>query len=79
MIRNSWGQQLKAVFEGIEAPVWDINAASNLTGHHSSASANNVHCKPVMVRIRIKPQAIHNGKPAILRGTTQQSASALIS
>jgi predicted proteasome-type protease len=26
MIRNSWGQQLKAVFEGIEAPVWDINA-----------------------------------------------------
>ncbi|WP_423708884.1 peptidase [Undibacterium sp. WLX3042] len=50
MIRNSWGQQLKAVFEGIEAPVWDINAASDtLNDHHSTASANNVHCKPVMV------------------------------
>lgn len=50
MIRNSWGQQLKTVFEGIEAPVWDINAsASNLTGHQPSASAANTHSKPVMV------------------------------
>ena len=36
MIRNSWGGQLKAVFEGIAAPVW--NAAPDATSNVLSAA-----------------------------------------
>ncbi|MFA9217759.1 MAG: hypothetical protein ACEQSK_11720, partial [Sphingomonadaceae bacterium] len=45
MIRNSWGQQLKRVFEGLDDPVW--NAAPETTSNVlSSASAGS---KPVRV------------------------------
>jgi putative proteasome-type protease len=37
MIRNTWGQQLKAIFEGIAAPVW--NAAPETTGNVLSSAA----------------------------------------
>lgn len=45
MIRNTWGQQLKSVFEGLEAPAW--NAAPAAPGHvlHST----NTIGKPVRV------------------------------
>lgn len=40
MIRNTWGQQLKTIFEGIAAPVW--NAAPDTTGNVlSSATARS--------------------------------------
>lgn len=45
MIRNTWGQQLKSVFEGLEAPLW--NAAPETPGNvlHSA----NTNSKPVRV------------------------------
>ena len=47
MLRNSWGQQLKAVFEGIAAPVWD--AAPGAT--ENVLSSTNMHSKPVRVAL----------------------------
>ncbi|WP_343731663.1 proteasome-type protease [Duganella sp.] len=40
MIRNTWGQQLKRVFEGLDAPAW--NAAPETTGNvlHSTNTGN---------------------------------------
>ncbi len=45
MIRNTWGHQLKSVFEGLEAPAW--NAAPETPGNvlHST----NTHSRPVRV------------------------------
>jgi len=47
MIRSSWGDQLKAVFEGIDAPVWDAapGTADNVL------SSTNMHSKPVRVAL----------------------------
>lgn len=47
MIRDTWGQQLKQVFEGIDDPVW--NAAPETTSNVLSSS--NMHSKPVRVAI----------------------------
>ena len=47
MIRDTWGQQLKHVFEGIVDPVW--NAAPETTSNVLSSS--NMHSKPVRVAI----------------------------
>jgi len=38
MIRSTWGQQLKSIFEGIAAPVW--NAAPDTTGNVLSSAAS---------------------------------------
>jgi putative proteasome-type protease len=45
MIRSTWGHQLKSVFEGLDAPVW--NAAPEVAGNvlHSA----NTSSKPVQV------------------------------
>ena len=43
MIRDTWGQQLKRVFDGIDEPVWD--AAPETIG--SVLSNTNMHSKPV--------------------------------
>ena len=43
VLRNSWGQQLKAVFEDIAAPVW--NAAPGTTDNVLSSA--NMHSRPV--------------------------------
>lgn len=43
MIRNTWGQQLKRVFESIDDPVWD--AAPEITAN--VLQATNMHSKPV--------------------------------
>jgi putative proteasome-type protease len=47
MIRNTWGHQLKSVFEGLDAPVW--NAAPETAGNvlHSA----NTGSKPVRVAL----------------------------
>ena len=46
MIRSTWGQQLKNVFEGIHDPVW--NAAINTEVNVLSSAAN--HNQPVRVQ-----------------------------
>ena len=43
MIRNTWGQQLKSVFESMDDPIWD--AAADVTSN--VLSATNIHSKPV--------------------------------
>ena len=45
MIRETWGQQLKRVFDGIDEPVWD--AAPEVIGN--VLSNTNMHSKPVRV------------------------------
>ena len=45
MIRNTWGQQLKRVFESIDDPIWD--AAPDITSN--VLQATNMHSKPVRV------------------------------
>lgn len=47
MIRSTWGQQLKAVFEGIDDPVWNAapETASNVL------SSVNMHSKPVRAAV----------------------------
>jgi putative proteasome-type protease len=57
MLRNSWGQQLKAVFEGIDAPVWD--AAPDAT--ENVLSSTNMHSKPVRVAL---PASLGPAAPA---------------
>ncbi len=47
MIRDTWGEQLKQVFEGIVDPVW--NAAPETTTN--VLSSTNMHSKPVRVAI----------------------------
>ena len=47
MIRNSWGRQLKTVFEGIDDPVWD--AAPDAT--MNVLSSTNMNSKPVRVAL----------------------------
>ena len=47
MIRNSWGHQLKTVFEGIDAPVWD--AAPDATDN--VLSSTNMYSRPVRVEL----------------------------
>ena len=47
MIRDTWGEQLKHVFEGIADPVW--NAAPETTTN--VLSSTNMHSKPVRVSI----------------------------
>lgn len=47
MIRSSWGQQLKAVFEGIADPVWDAAPEATV----NVLSSTNMHSKPVRVDV----------------------------
>ena len=47
LLRSTWGQQLKSVFEGIDAPVWD--AAPDIK--ENVLSSVNMHSKPVRVQL----------------------------
>ena len=68
MIRSSWGHQLKAVFEGIDAPVWD--AAPEAT--ENVLSSTNMHSKPVRVEL---PSEIRPAEPpAPLQSLAEQPA-----
>ncbi|MFC0170325.1 proteasome-type protease [Pseudoduganella danionis] len=40
MIRNTWGHQLKRVFEGLENPVWDAAPESTANVLHSAATSS---------------------------------------
>jgi putative proteasome-type protease len=46
MIRNSWGQRLKQVFEEIDNPIWDASPAATL----NVLSASNMHNGPVLIQ-----------------------------
>jgi putative proteasome-type protease len=67
MIRNTWGQQLKSIFEGIAAPVWD--AAPETTGNVLSSAA--ARSQPMRAAV---PSALGPGMqaPAPLQTLAQQ-------
>jgi putative proteasome-type protease len=67
MIRSTWGQQLKAVFEGIADPVWDAAA----TADANALSAADTRSQP----IRVLPPAgvaVPDAKPAAPQTLAQQ-------
>lgn len=68
MIRSTWGQQLKSVFEGLANPVW--NAAPDATAN--VLSAVNMHSQPVRATppAQVATKAAH---PAPLQTLAQQS------
>ena len=70
MIRSSWGHQLKAVFEGIDAPVWD--AAPEAT--ENVLSSTNMHSKPVRVELPAEIGQVE--PPAPLQSLAQQAPGA---
>jgi len=67
MIRNTWGQQLKSVFESIDDPVW--NASPEVQGN--VLSATNMHSKPV--RVAVPPELLDAANtPSPLQSLAQQ-------
>jgi len=67
MIRNTWGQQLRRVFESIDDPVW--NAAPHITSN--VLSATNIHSKPVRMAL---PSTLGKlpEEPSLLQALAQQ-------
>ena len=66
MIRSSWGQQLRSVFEGLADPVWDAapEASANVL------SSANLHSRPVRVAL---PECLAQGtRPAPLQSLAAQ-------
>lgn len=63
MIRNTWGRQLKSVFEAIDDPVWDASPEVR----DNVLSSTNMHSKPVRVAL---PNHIH---PASVEAAPLQS------
>lgn len=70
LLRTSWGQQLKTVFEGIDAPVWD--AAPDIT--ENVLSSSNMHSKPMRVSLPAGLQAGEAQAPAPLQSLAGQAA-----
>lgn len=68
MIRNTWGQQMKSIFESIEAPVWD--AAPEAPGN--ALCTTNMSSKPVRMALPggVLPGA--NLPPAPLQAFAQE-------
>ena len=62
MLRATWGQQLKAAFEGIAAPVWD-------TASGTADKAANLHSRPVRIAL---PPGLDAGEPAPLQSVADQ-------
>jgi putative proteasome-type protease len=67
MIRNTWGQQLKSIFESIDDPVWDASPEV----HDNVLSSTNMHSKPVRVAL---PAHLNSASvdPASLQSLAQQ-------
>lgn len=68
MLRSTWGMQLKAVFEGIAAPIWD--AAPDVSGN--VLSSTNMHSKPVRVSLP-RDLSTPQHAPAPLQSLAQQA------
>ena len=66
MIRNTWGQQLKSVFEGLADPVWDAapDAGANVL------SSANLHSRPQ--RMELPEGMIQAARPAPLQSLAAQ-------
>jgi putative proteasome-type protease len=62
MLRATWGQQLKAAFEGIAAPTWD-------TASSTADKAANLHSRPVRMAL---PPGLDAGEPAPLQSVADQ-------
>lgn len=69
LLRNSWGEQLKAVFEGIAAPVWDAAPDATL----NVLSSSNASSKPM--RVALPPGFQSAAPPAPLQSVAQQPQS----
>ena len=72
MIRDTWGQQLKRVFDGIDGPVWD--AAPETIG--SVLSNTNMHSKPVRMLAPADTRAMGN-PPSPLQALAGQAPGPL--
>jgi putative proteasome-type protease len=70
MIRNSWGGQLKAVFEGIADPVW--NATPETTTN--VLSTMNLHSEPVRIPLPANLTPSINPGTAPLQTLAQQDS-----
>ncbi|MES2040321.1 MAG: proteasome-type protease [Pseudomonadota bacterium] len=68
MIRNTWGLQLKSVFESIADPVW--NASPEIQGN--VLSATNMHSKPVRVALPPELRDTNTTTPSPLQSLAQQ-------
>lgn len=69
MIRDTWGQQLKSVFESIDAPVWNASPETQ----DNALSATNMHSKPV--RVALPPQLLDTANtPLHLQSLAQHPA-----
>jgi putative proteasome-type protease len=62
MLRATWGQQLKAAFEGIAAPTWDKASST-------ADKAANLHSRPVRMAL---PPGLDAGEPAPLQSVADQ-------
>ncbi|MFZ6646281.1 peptidase [Undibacterium sp. TJN25] len=71
MIRSTWAHQLKAVFEGIDDPVWD--AAPDATAN--VLSSTNMHSKPVRVQVPSHLDKSAGSQPSKLQSLAQQFGS----
>ena len=69
LLRTTWGQQLKAVFEAIDAPVWD--AAPDIT--ENVLSSANMHSKPVRVALPAGLAPLQASRP--LQSLAEQAPS----
>jgi putative proteasome-type protease len=67
MIRNTWGQQLKHVFEGIADPVWD--AAPEI--RDNVLSSNNSFSKPLRVSVPQRHIRPESATPVALQALAQ--------
>jgi len=69
LLRTTWGQQLKAVFESMDAPVWD--AAPEIT--ENVLSSVNMHSKPVRVALPAGLAPLRTSRP--LQSLAEQAPS----
>ncbi len=70
MIRNTWGRQLKSIFEAIDDPVWD--AAPEVSDNVLSSS--QAHNQPVRVTLP-DGVACNNETPVTLQSLAQQTCN----
>jgi len=70
LLRNSWGQQLKNVFEGIDAPVWDA-PPPHTTGNVPSAAS----MRRAPMRVSLPAGLVAGQAPAPLQSLAEQPAS----
>ncbi|TCS36793.1 putative proteasome-type protease [Paucimonas lemoignei] len=69
MIRNTWGQQLKAVFEGIADPEWNAEA----DGGSNVLSKRSVDAQPARVKPPTASERTARDNPVPLQTLAQQS------